>query len=326
MWSKLPRWGLAVFLVAGVASGAFYLFKTRFSQPPQVVPFAEAPSQASELLIQKAAKLIDDAPVLQANLTQRGVILDKAFEGTGVYWQLAVQQRMLAKLNLNIQVGKQRFSLAQINDGASFWTRESWINREQQEEATLKRVDLQKVYQTNLAAVHSPTTSHWMIEGGLPKLLLSLNNHFDFADPQPSQVGGAEVWLLEGVWKRSALAELLPDKAAAVNAGEELTLSDLPPQLPDRVRLVLARNVSDLSGSPDLFPYVVEYYRGTETIQLREKTVRRKTLMQMVVRPVANPKQLQPQDFRMRVDDQEVTDVTDEFIAELQAQADTEIR
>lgn len=321
MWSKLPRLALALFLVAGVASGAIYLWKTQFSEPAQIVPFAQGPSAAAESLIEKSARQIDQSPILQANIQQRGVILDKAFEGSGVYWQLSLEQQKLAKLTVNIQVGKQRFSLIQVNDGAKFWTRESWINREKEEEVTLKQVDLQKLVSTDLAAVHSPATSHWMIEGGLPQLLNSLVSHFDFGEPRATEVGGAEVWILEGVWKRSALAELLPAKAEAIAAGEEITLDDLPEQLPDRVRLVLARN-----GSPDLFPYVVEYYRGVETVRLQQKQVRRKTLLQMVIRPVARPKSLGPQDFRMRVDEQEVTDVTDEFIARLQAEAETTTR
>lgn len=314
MWSKLPRFLVIGFLVVGLASVAFFVWKVRPGENRQLVPLTDEASPAGELLLERAAAQLQRMPLLQASLKQRGDVLGKPFEGTGAYWQFADDSQMLLKLNLNIQVGKQRFSIAQVNDGSNFWMREAWTSKDQEESSTLQRVDLQKLRGVAVKPTGPAGSSAWMVDGGLPKLLKSLSENFDFAEPQTADIAGAPVYVLQGTWNREALAKLLPEKADQINNSKPLSLADLPNQLPDRVRIVLSRD-----AATDLFPYIVEYYRGEQSLPSQPKATRPKTLMQMVIRPVAKPKLLTTQDFRVRVDDQEVTDVTEEYLAKLQA-------
>jgi hypothetical protein len=153
-----------------------------------------------------------------------------------------------------------------------------------------------------------------MALGGLPKLLVALNTHFDFEPPRATAVKQLPVWQLEGHWKPALLANLLPDQSTAILAGEPADLSKLPPHLPHGVTLILGRD-----QRIPLFPYGISYYRQVGPVDAgtpsgREPLVTWK-LFEVRFRPDLNAGQF---DYRPS-DNQEVDERTDEYIARLKA-------
>ena len=163
----------------------------------------------------------------------------------------------MLRLDLKLQVAAQSVNVQQISDGDTFW-----IRRSQGEKTRLERVNLRRLQDVARQIGPSdtpPPPTLWMALGGLPKLLAALEANFDFDVPKLAEVGQLPVWSLEGHWKPTVLANLLPDQRPAILAGERADLSKLPPHLPHGVTLILGRD-----QVIPLFPYGISYYRDFE--------------------------------------------------------------
>jgi hypothetical protein len=105
--------------------------------------------------------------------------------------------------------------------------------------------------------------------GGLPSLLASLGENFNFLPPQPmrlameppvsAQPTSVPVYAIVGQWKPEKLTALIA-KAEDPAKENTKTKKPKPPKIPDR----LPQEVLLLVGQADLFPYRIEY-RQLET-------------------------------------------------------------
>jgi hypothetical protein len=121
----------------------------------------------------------------------------------------------------------------------------------------LGRVDLKRLRRElgQESSAHAPAGSlSWMALGGLAKLIGSLEENFDFAAPQASQLAGVDMMALTGRWKPERLAELSLDREGrGLKPQTTIDPGNLPPHVPHRANVWL--------GQDDLFPYRVEYLR-----------------------------------------------------------------
>ena len=74
-----------------------------------------------------------------------------------------------------------------------------------------------------------------------------------FGSVEEKKLDGLPVYRIEGAWKPTALAELIPDQRDKVLAGQEPNWKKVPAEIPQRIVLTL--------GQDDLFPYRLEYLR-----------------------------------------------------------------
>jgi hypothetical protein len=195
--------------------------------------------------------------------------------GVGGYWQQGSGEEL--KVRLELQIAGQDAQLLQVYNG-----RDLWIDRRLPTGRTVVRYDLRKV---RLDPVLSPSDpdkldpgkANWSPiqpflmahSGGLPSLLASLGDNFNFLPPQPMRLAMDQpapapptsvlVYAIVGQWK--------PDKLAALIAKAEDPANDTapkkkakPPKIPER----LPQEVLLLVGQADLFPYRIEY-RQLET-------------------------------------------------------------
>src|SRR5262249_27098769 len=130
-----------------------------------------------------------------------------------------------------------------------------WIRRQIGQVLELAKVDMRRVVaaQHAGAGVGVAPAAMTMPIGGLPKMVESLEQSFDFGAPSNTQISKVPMIALVGTWKPARLATLWPEAKAAVDAGEPIDLKRLPENLPDHVVLFL--------GQADLFPYRIEYRR-----------------------------------------------------------------
>ncbi|MHB8969255.1 MAG: hypothetical protein ACYC3X_03520 [Pirellulaceae bacterium] len=267
-----------------------------------------------ELVAQAAQRLLL-LPGIEATTRQRVSIFGQHLVGSGTYLQLANGPRLMLRLDLKLQVAAQATSLQQISDGDTFWVRHSLGDT-----TSLTRVNLRRLREAASRVGPSdvpPPPTLWMALGGLPKLLSALDAHFAFDPPKPMTIGQLPVWSLEGHWKPAMLANLLPDQKAAIEAGEPVDLSGLPPHLPHGVTLILGRD-----QVIPLFPYGISYYRLAagegDAASARRQPMATWELFDVRFRPDLDASQF---DYRPH-DSQQVDERTDEYIARLQAAMD----
>ncbi len=222
---------------------------------------APAALSPADLLVRQAADRLDQYSSISAKVRYSAEVFERRIVGAGTYLQGPSASHLL-RFELKLQVGDQVTSLQQIADGGSLWTL-----RQVDDAPTLSRVDIAKVLEAVPAGAlgqgGAGQGGHVLGLGGLPRLVRGLSGSFRFNSVQQAQLAGVTVYVTRGSWERAALARLLPDQQAAIQAGQAVDLGKLPRQVPDEVILFLGRD--------DLFPYRIEYRRkGAKPLLIME--------------------------------------------------------
>jgi hypothetical protein len=231
---------------------------THHSPPTSAVTPLPAPPAGNDLLTQASTRLAAE-PAISADLRYRIDAYGHELIGTGSYLQLASGASRLLKLELKMQVEGKPALLQEIR-GEDFY----WIRRDiPPNPPWLGRVNLRQ-----LKSSLDPTLDNssdvlpqggWIVLGGLPRLLSSLANNFEFDAPRAEElehyaadgqtIESSPIWVLAGRWK--------PDRLKALTGNGSAKPSDLPEQLPDKVEVILGRTEKLVL----LFPYRVTYWR-----------------------------------------------------------------
>ncbi len=204
-------------------------------------------------ILQAAIRTIENRRFVSARIRQQGELFGYGLLGSGRYIELRGTPVPLVRLELRIQVGDKICSLVQVCDGHALWCYRKLPDGEK-----LSRVDAVRA-SAELARLPSPAGRPGGPLalpglGGLSRLLRGLDATFQFTVAQRGQLAELPVWRLEGGWKPAHLLNFLPKQRKAIEKGQPVDLSRLPPYLPDRVIILL--------GQDDSFPYRIDYRRG----------------------------------------------------------------
>jgi hypothetical protein len=248
-------------------------------------------------IVAQAAAAIQARTAVSANLRYRADLRGASMLGSGAYWQQGRGPKRVSRLELRMQIGDQGSTLTQVSDGLYLWVHRTLGNK-----STLHRVDLRRVARESGGKdPAAPTQPLGLpLAGGLPQILVSLVDQFEFMSAQQNAVQSIPMWVVEGTWNRARLGQMLPGQRAAIEEGQAPDFSKLAPHIPDRVSLVI--------GQDDLFPYRVEHTRG--------EGGQRQTLLLLeffnvrIGEPINDPR---PFSYRPPPD-LEIVDVTDEFL------------
>jgi hypothetical protein len=264
---------------------------------------------SGQQLLAEAVRRVDQEPSLAADVRYRVDAFGQQLLGTGRYLQSGAGQRRQLRLDLRMQVQDRPATLVEIRG-----TDEYWIRREVPPvAATLGRVDLAQLRRATRrseapAGEEALPRGAWIMLGGLPRLLVSLNEHFEFGSPKTDEVqialpGGQvqrlPIWVLEGRWKPARLAAL-----AGKSGGS------LPEQLPERVQVVLDRSDSSLP----LFPYRVTYFRTASEQDAARSIPAGRELMTLELFNVRRVGQIDAREFKYESGEQEVLDLTAAYV------------
>jgi hypothetical protein len=221
--------------------------------PPR--PLATSADRAREML-DRAIAAQQNWRSVAARVRTEIHLFDQRLVGSGTYVQGSAQERSW-RLDLRIQTDHGNSTLLQVCDGKQFWT-----YREMGDDKQLEWVDAPRIFASlakyrplrgapNASAGAMPTLGLGV--GGLPRLLRSLDDCFEFRAANEGMLERMPVWILQGTWRPAILGDLLPDQKGAIEQGRGADLHKLAAHIPDRVTLYLGRD--------DLFPYRLEYHR-----------------------------------------------------------------
>jgi hypothetical protein len=216
-------------------------------------------------LLAEAAARLERRASITARLRHQTVVDGEQLYGVGRYWQLGSGDEL--RVRLELQLGRDA-SLLQISNGRFLWS-----DRTLPTGRTVTRVDLRQLRSdpvlaaTNINEIR-PGHANWSAAqsnlaatcGGLPGMLVALQESFSFYPPQamrlviPGTNGANSVsvpyFAIVGRWKNEKLAALLGHQPAT--GGRDSTVPIFTPErLPQEVLL--------LFGQADLFPYRIEY-------------------------------------------------------------------
>lgn len=280
------------------------------AQPPAQVAPQGAPLFASVLAA------IESRQSIAARVRHRIDLFDHQLVGSGIYLQQSLSagssrsvERML-RYELKIQVDDQVTSLLQIGDGNTLWVYEDLLGKVSLSQISLQRLRgaLNSQERPNVA----PATA-WIMLGGLPKLLKSLGDWYEFTSVEEGRLDRLPVWVLRGKMSKEKLAALLPDQKDRILAGATPVLDRMPHQVPDRVVLMIGRD--------DLFPYRMEYWRllpgEKKPLSLKKPPPADRMLLGMELFEVQFDVPLDPQQFVYNPGDLPKTDGTVQFLQSL---------
>lgn len=231
------------------------------SNPPPAAAAAPAPAAASPSsttaeqrgndLVTQAVERLSAHTSVSAKLREEIELYGQRLLATGSYLQGPGPQHPF-RLEIVAKNGERQSVVEHVCDG-----RLLWMFRRVNGKQSLTKVDLSAVGPALVAT--APTQPPALVNfalGGLPKMLANLNAAFVFSAPQQSMMRGVPVWMLEGKWRASALATLLPDKKEDILKGSTPDFAKVADQLPETVTLTIAQST--------LFPHRIEYRRSKE--------------------------------------------------------------
>ncbi len=161
--------------------------------------------------------------------------------GSGKYWQLASGGVRRSRLELRTQVSGHTSSILRVTDGRYLWSETTLPSG-----VRVERVDL-KAYRAAAGELVALEPLHL---GGLLRLLMTLNDFYDFTAPRLAEIDRTPLYVIEGSLTDAALAKL------SVAADEELTI-------PLRVIVAVGRE-------GDYFPRLVEFYVAADREAARQ--------------------------------------------------------
>jgi hypothetical protein len=279
MKKSLPCFSVLVAIVACRVAIAQTAPATAAPTPLVAAPTAPAASPAQapsgDDLLKRAASQLERRASVTARLRHQVAVNGQQLFGVGSYWQQGSGEEL--KVRLELQIAGQDAQLLQVSNSRFFW-----VDRHLPTGRTVTRFDLRQLRadpsisppeldkldpgKANWSSIQPLLLAH---SGGLPSLLASLSESFNFLPPQTmrlameppvsTQPTNVPVYAIVGQWKPEKLAALI---AKVEEPGKENAPSKKakPVKIPER----LPQEVLLLVGQADLFPYRIEY-RQLET-------------------------------------------------------------
>ena len=206
-------------------------------------------------LVLEAAKQLLQLPSFETRIRQTIDLAGQQLVGTGTYRQSGTPLSPLIRMELRVQMANGVASLQQIRNQRFLWIRRAFMDR-----TVLARIDLRRVNEALVqdrlmpagTAALDVELAGWMARGGIPSLLVSLEQHFRFGVAQTRKIDRIDVWQITGQRKPPVLSTSnASQQTTSQNRGEPDNAIQ-----PDRVRLLLGR-----SKPVPLFPYQIVFFR-----------------------------------------------------------------
>lgn len=283
------------------------------SHPANAVAIVPRNLSESQKLLKKSIELLRTTSI-RSGLRQQGILFDTELKTTGTYLQ-ADGGKGGTRISLEIKSKNLHLDIQMVNDGVYFFRKIVTKNvanmlprvdstSGETVEPTVERINLRLI--RDRYAHDKSWPGHWIAFGGLYLFMDQARKAFDFEKPGTGKIKGIQYSLLKGVWKPEKLALLVPDQKASILNRKALDWKRIPRQIPLEIEIYFVE-----SGRLAGFPYRVVFYRPTD--DLLEGIKRLPVLATEYSDPeiVDTPSQ---SEFQFNADENEVRDVTDDFI------------
>lgn len=285
------------------------------SPPPTAPPPPGSPETIEgQLLIRESVEQLLRQPPLEAKVRQRATIHGQLVAGAGLYAQAERGGQLQVRYEFKLQVGSRSLGLLQVNDGSTLWIRREAAGLKSQAYVNLRR--LREALDAHPERSRDTTdVAAVLAVGGLPQLLRSLGDRFEWGEGIATEAGGTPVWEMKGTWKPKQLALLVPEQGSTLNQGAPPRWNDLPAHIPSHIKLTLGRD-----RNFPLFPYRIEYQRVVPVDEKDPQAAAKPPLRPLVTLEffeVQRRKELPGELFQFVVGDEEVEDQTEEYLRKL---------
>jgi hypothetical protein len=264
----------------------------------------------AQQILERAIIRLEAYRAIAARTRQAVDLYGERLVGAGEYLEQRGDQGRMFRLELKIQLDSDPSTLLQVSDGRYLWRSESYRGK-----GTAERIDLAKVAQAMEGQGGIPDTGKigtWPGLGGLPKLLRSLHQRFEFAVADQATLPDRERTPV--IRLRGDLVPLRP--AANASAGSSAATASKPPG-PDKTPAHLPHYVVLYLGKEDLFPFRIEYRRHDPKPSARlgapvDQTIASMDLFEVTLNVPASPTR-----FFYNPGNLDYSDQTDRFLAQL---------
>lgn len=231
------------------------------------------------LVVAQCLLALERRQAISADIVQSGRMAGQVVETSGHYLQKGRGDARQFSLLLQGRIGGSSARVWQVSDGRIHWTDIAWNADRSPDRRQVKRIDLRKVRRELYpgaddefrpapgdAAINSASAAAWFELGGLPMLVGSLAEKFDFGAPRQMYLRNAPVYTMIGHWKPAQRQALLTSVAndnakEAKDAQQPPEAKRLPERMPDHVLIAV--------GMKDLFPHLIEYRGPSDPLSAR---------------------------------------------------------
>ena len=306
------------------------------SRPVSDFRFDGKTTDRAELMLRRARHMIDDGSAFEANVSVRAAFFGQQVVGSGHYVQ-AGQGTGKARTTLAFHIPDAaqaahpsavtstatppQQKVTNLCDGRFVYRlHEDLIEVEQ----TLEFYDLQKIKNSKSDRRNStlaprpgiPLAPGELMASGMAGLLQHLADEFRFAIVAEEK-NAQRTRVLRGTWQPSRIQSLMQGYLKTDRQQPDLAWSQLPPNLPHAVELSLVRTTEW-----ELFPSRLTFYQF-------QKIDERTTAIPVVVIEFQDPKAIgtvSDDQFVLRSENLEATDLTQQYLSKLRPEDDSEIR
>jgi len=272
--------------------------------PPAARAGGASDSISGDALLRRVLAAADAQASIAAKVRQKVELNGISLRGSGIYRQQGRGPGRLLRFELELETGGKPSIVQQVCDGKNLWIFENVTDFK-----SLSKVDVVRLRNARPKSSAHTTASTWLGLGGLPALLTNLEASFRFGPVAESRLGELPVWTLSGTWDKPRLLAMLPDQKAAIEAGKDIDLSKLAPNVPDRVVLHV--------GCDDFFPYRLEYWRMQPASKDGKTSEQDRLLVVMEFYEVQLGGPIDPREFVLRPMDLQAADRTQAFMDKL---------
>lgn len=187
--------------------------------------------------MRRARDLLGKHTTISAQLVETVVMFDRSVKMDGRYLQTADHR---LRFEVKLRVGGTVGSLVEVCDGEILWSRQD-IGKEQQ----VTRRNVKQILEAAQKAGNIPQNvlAADLGLGGLPSLLATIEQSFDFDGLKDDTLRDRPVVTIQGQW----------NAAMAANLRGQLPEGQLPPYVPDVIRITLDRETG--------FPHRIMYLK-----------------------------------------------------------------
>ncbi len=300
---SLPIFACVVLAAAGLPAQTQTLLPPGNSSGPRAAGASD--SISGDALLRRVLAAVDAQPSISAKVRQKVELNGVSLRGAGIYRQQGRGPGRLLRFDLELETAGAKPSIVQqVCDGRNLWILENVSDFK-----SLSKIDVARLRNARPKSPTYTAATTWLGLGGLPALLTNLDAAFRFGPVAESRLGDLPVWTLSGTWDKPKLLGLLPDQKAAIEAGQDVDLTKLPANLPDRVVLHV--------GCDDFFPYRLEYWRMERASKDGKVTEHDRLLVVMEFYEVQLGGAIDPREFVFRPSELEPVDRTQAFMEKL---------
>jgi hypothetical protein len=286
----------------------------------------------ADLMLRRAWHMIDDGPAFESNVSVQAKFFDQMVVGAGVYVQTGQGEgktrtslafhSISSKQSTDTPTTPPQQQVTNLCDGRFVYRLHENLVQNQQ---TLEFYDLQKIKnsksvrrnQSARARPSMPLAPGELMSSGMAGLLQHLADEFRFAVVADSEAPSTTSKVLRGTWRPSRLQRLLRDHLSPEQLDAGLAWSHLPPNLPHAVEVTLIS-----SAALDLFPSQLVFYQFQPD---NDRTIAKPVVIIQFQQP-ATLETVSDDQFVLRSDNLEATDLTQQYLSKLRPDEDHSLR